>query len=534
MGEITKTQHYIKELENQIKSNRSLIYVTTHEEHRINDVIQEIACDRAKPWSLVFWDIAGGAVSNTSLFIIEPNQDQSDILLWFDKLVVEKDDLCILVLHDFYKFLAPDGHPGQAEIVTIRALKNLIENCNVQRKCVIITGAKYFMPLEFEKISWMIDWPLPEKSIIQEKFEKLLVQIENRSDLKNKFVTKYSQEETENIIRAFQGLSLREIELISTYFILTSNAFEPKKIASKKKDIIKKSGILAWIDSEYDLSEVGGIANLKNWLLKRRNAFTESASQYGLPENPKGLLIIGIQGGGKSRASKAIASYWSLPLLRLDIGKIFSGIVGSSEENLRSVIKTAESVAPCILWLDEIDKAFPGGNASTDSGTSSRIFATFLTWMQEKKAPVFVVATANDVSNLPPELIRKGRFDDIFFVDLPDDQERLEIWTIHFKIRGFNPLDFNLQALVDNSVGFTGAEIEAAIISAMYEGFSDDLRPINTVDILNELQESVPIYVTMKEKVEALRKWASLRARNASKSKIPVVVKDRIQTEEHL
>jgi len=279
---------------------------------------------------------------------------------------------------------------------------------------------------------------------------------------------------------------------------------------------------------------VGGLANLKSWLHKRKNAFTESAAQYGLPENPKGLLIIGIQGGGKSRASKAIASYWSLPLLRLDIGKIFSGIVGSSEENLRSVIKTAESVAPCIMWLDEIDKAFSSTNFSSDSGTSSRIFGTFLTWMQEKKAPVFVVATANDVSNLPPELIRKGRFDDIFFVDLPDDDERSEIWEIHLKQRNFNLHDFHLPSLVEHSIGFTGAEIEAAIISGMYEGFSDEMRPINTVDILRELKESVPIYITMKEKIEALRKWASLRARNASKAKISVVVNEKTAKEEQL
>jgi len=534
MDKITKTQYFTQELENQIKSNRSLIYVTTHEEHRIDDVIQKVACDRAKPWSLIFWDIASGALSNTSAFKVGLNQDQSDILSWFEELIVEKDDFCILVLHDFYKFLAPDGHPGQVEISTIRALKNLVEKCNTERKCVIITGAKYFMPLEFEKLVFLLDWPLPEKSIIQDKFEKLLVQIANKSDLRKKFKTEYTQIETENIIGAFQGLSLREIEMISTYFILTSEEFDAKKIASKKKDIIKKSGILEWIDLEYDLSGVGGLANLKSWLHKRKNAFTESAAQYGLPENPKGLLIIGIQGGGKSRASKAIASYWSLPLLRLDIGKIFSGIVGSSEENLRSVIKTAESVAPCIMWLDEIDKAFSSTNFSSDSGTSSRIFGTFLTWMQEKKAPVFVVATANDVSNLPPELIRKGRFDDIFFVDLPDDDERSEIWEIHLKQRNFNLHDFHLPSLVEHSIGFTGAEIEAAIISAMYEGFSDEMRPINTVDILRELKESVPIYITMKEKIEALRKWASLRARNASKAKISVVVNEKTAKEEQL
>ena len=521
-----KSEEYIKELENQIKSNRSLIYITTHEEHRIKEAVQAIACKRSKPWSFVFWDIASGGISNSEGFKLKKDLDQHEILDWFNDLIVEKDDFCILVLHDFYKFLAPDGHPGQTEITTIRSLKNLIEKCNVERKCIILTGAKYFMPLEFEKLACLIDWPLPEKELIREKVSSLIDKTKNKADLSKNFRTDYEDSELENITRAFQGLSLREIEMICTYFILTEKEFSPQKIASKKQDIIKQSGILEWIDLEFDLNKVGGLDNLKNWLNKRKGAFSENAQNYGLPANPKGLLIIGIQGAGKTRISKAIASFWSLPLLRLDIGRVFSGIVGSSEENLRSVIKTAESVAPCIMWCDEIDKAFSGVSGATDSGTSSRIFGTFLTWMQEKKSAVFVVATANVVANLPPELIRKGRFDDIFFVDLPDDEERKQIWTIHLEQRSFETKNFDLERLVIESNGFTGAEIEAAIVSAMYEGFSDNERPISTVDIIKELKESVPIYVTMKEKIEELRGWASKRARNASKAKNIVIMND--------
>ena len=524
-----KSDEYKLELENQIKSNRSLIYITTHEEHRVDDSIQSIACNRSKPWSFVYWDISSGGITNSNSFKIDPNLDQTEILDWFQKLIVEKDDFCILVLHDFYKFLAPEGHPGQVEIVTIRALKNLVEKCNTERKCVIITGAKYFLPIEFEKLVCLLDWPLPEKELINEKVLSIVNQVKKRTELKT-FKTEYNHDEIENITRAFQGLSLREVEMICTYFILTENEFCPKKIASKKQDIIKQSGILEWIELEFDLSKVGGLANLKNWLVKRKHAFSDVAIDYGLPANPKGLMIIGIQGAGKSQVSKAIASFWQLPLLRLDVGRVFSGIVGSSEENLRSVIKTAESVAPCIMWVDEIDKAFSNIGNTGDSGTSSRIFGTFLTWMQEKKSPVFVVATANVVANIPPELIRKGRFDDIFFVDLPDDEERKEIWSIHLEQRNFNIENFDLKKLVSNSEGFTGAEIEAAIVSAMYEGFSDNKRPINSVDIIKELKESVPIYITMKEKIEELRDWASKRARNASKSKNVVILKDYAPT----
>lgn len=530
LGAKMLSENYAKELENQIKSNRSLIYIITHEEHRVNEVVQKIACDRASPWSFIFWDIASGGVSNSDYCKIDDQLDQTEILNWFSELIVEKNDYCVLVLNDFYKFLAPDGHPGQVEIVTIRALANLIEKCHTQRKCVIITGAKYFMPVEFQKLVALIDWPLPEIEIINQKVNAILTEVSKKKELQD-FKVNYSQKELENIIMSFRGLSLREIEMICTYFIITEKELDPRNIASKKRDIIKQSGILEWIDLDFDLSEVGGLDNLKNWLEKRKNAFSERAKNYGLPENPKGLLIIGIQGCGKTRISKAIAAFWNLPLLRLDIGRVFSGIVGSSEENLRSVIKTAESVSPCIMWVDEIEKAFSSTNSSGDSGTSLRVFGTFLTWMQEKKAPVFVVATANDIANLPPEMIRKGRFDDIFFVDLPDDEERAEIFKIHLKQRNFDLKNFDLLNLASESIGFTGAEIEAAIVSAMYEAFSDNERKITTVDILKELKQSVPIYITMKEKIEALRKWANTRARNASKSKTIVVIQEKQEEE---
>lgn len=514
---------YVTELENQIKSNRSLIYLMTHEEHRVVDTIQSISCNRTKPWSFVFWDISDGVTTNSNSYAISDNPDQLEILSWFSQLVVEKNDFCILVLHDFYKFLAPDGNPGQVEITTVRALKNLIEKCNIQRKCVILTGAKFFVPIELDKLVYLIDWPLPDNSLISEKILLLMDYAKKNENLTDKFKTNYSKNEIDDIIRAFQGLSLREIEMICTYFFLTEKELCPVKISSKKQTIIKKSGILEWIDIDWSLDQVGGLANLKQWLQKRKLAFSDNAKKYGLPD-PKGVLLVGIQGAGKSIASKSIASFWSLPLLRLDMGRVFSGIVGSSEENLRTVIKTAESVAPCILWCDEIDKAFSNMSFSTDSGTSSRIFGTFLTWMQEKKSQVFIVATANDVKKLPPELIRKGRFDDIFFVDLPNEEEREEIWRIHLGNKDIKFSKTEINKLVLHSNGFTGAEILAAIESAMYESFSDNERKVLSVDIIKELKESVPIYITMKEEIESLRQWAQNRARKASLSSVSVIV----------
>lgn len=507
-----------KELEFQIRSNRSLIYITSHEEHRVDDAIQAIACDRSSPWSLIFWDIAAGAVTNSESIKIKNDTNQLEILEAFKDLAIDKNDFCMLILHDFYKFLAPEGNIGQVEIQTIRSLKNLIEKCNKEKKCVILTGAHYFLPTEFEKIVSLIDWSLPDKDLINKKVTSLMKDAKKRLDLSRDFKTNYDDKEIEEITRAFQGLTIREIEMIITYFILTEKDLNPIKIISKKKDIIKKLGLLEWMNLDIQIDQVGGLSNLKNWLEKRKSAFSDCAKEYGLP-SPSGLLVVGVQGCGKSRIAKAVASFWELPLIRLDIGSIFQGIVGSSESNMRSVIKMIESISPCVLFIDEIDKAFSGSSVNSDSGTSSRVFGTFLTWMQDKTASVFVISTANVVANLPPELIRKGRFDEIFFVDLPDDDERKEIWKIHLEQRDLDLTDFNIHLLIAQSRGFSGAEIEAAIISAMYESFSDNKRPVSTVDIIRELGETIPISVTMKEKIDELRSWAEKRARSASKSK---------------
>ena len=232
---------------------------------------------------------------------------------------------------------------------------------------------------------------------------------------------------------------------------------------------------------------------------------------------PKGLLLVGVQGCGKSLTAKAVASQWKLPLLRFDLGKVFSGLVGSSEENIRKAIKLAESIAPCILWIDEIEKGLSGFASSnfSDAGTAARVFGTFITWLQEKTKPVFVIATANDISQLPPELLRKGRFDEIFFVDLPGSEERKEIFRIHLEKRYRSPKHFDLDLLPNYSEGFSGAEIEQVIISALYDAFEHG-RPLTTHDLVKSLQETVPLSRTMAEHISALREWSKTRARSAS------------------
>jgi SpoVK/Ycf46/Vps4 family AAA+-type ATPase len=273
------------------------------------------------------------------------------------------------------------------------------------------------------------------------------------------------------------------------------------------------------------------MAVLKDWLLKRAAAFTEQARDFGLPA-PKGVLLLGVQGCGKSLCAKAVSSLWQLPLLRFDMGRMFNSLIGSSEENVRKAIAVAESVAPAILWVDEIDKAFAGiqGSGSSDGGTTARVFGTFLTWLSEKTTSVFVVATANDISQLPPELLRKGRLDEIFFVDLPAEEERTEIFRIHLTRRGRHPEDFDLKVLGAASEHFSGAEIEEAIISALYDAFYAQ-HDLTMDDILQAMRQTVPLSRTMDEHLNRLRSWAEGRARPASAPRVLSPSKDQRRME---
>lgn len=293
----------------------------------------------------------------------------------------------------------------------------------------------------------------------------------------------------------------------------------PYTVSSEKEQIIKKSGILDYFPKNEDLKDVGGMDVLKDWLFKRQKAYEKKARDFGLQE-PKGLLLLGVPGCGKSLTAKSIASFWNMPLLRLDIGKVFQGLVGSSEDNIRKAISTAEAVAPCVLWIDEIEKGLSGvqSSGSTDGGVTSRIFSTILTWMQEKTSPVFVVATANNINLLPPELLRKGRFDEIFFVDLPTAKERENIFSIHLQKKRQTPSNFPLETLGKKTEGFNGAEIEECIKEAMFAAYvenPDELK-LMASHLINAISKTVPLSTTMKEQISSLRQWAATRAKNAS------------------
>ena len=516
------------ETETLLRSRRTIIYLVTQEENRIMSALESM-CSKAD-WDLIHWDIVSGIQSNFPEFLPlekQRSKDQDEILEWFQNLIVPKNKFVILVLKDYQKHFGNHTIKSQLENKLIRHFKNLNHSLVKENKSIIVLSSSFELPSDLEKIIPVIDCPLPDKKEIEDKVKDLLSKASKRQEIADKFQLEYSNDELDHITNSFRGLTLTECEQICTYCIIKHSKLLPEVISNQKKDIIRKSGLLDWISEDIDMSLIGGLDGLKFWLEKRKDAFSDEALAYGLPANPKGILLVGIQGAGKSLFAKAISSFWNFPLLKLDMGKVFSGLVGSSEQNMRQVFKVAESVAPCILWCDEIDKGMSGSKSSSfsDGGTTSRVLGSWLTWMQDRKSPVFVVATANDVSNLPPELLRKGRFDEIFFVDLPNTIERKKIFEIHLQKRKRNISKFNLDELTNLSEYFTGAEIESAIESAMYDAFSDNKREIQTSDIMASLKSSVPLAKLMENDIKYLREWAKNRARNASTLPIEFLLK---------
>ncbi|HEY9834819.1 MAG TPA: AAA family ATPase, partial [Stenomitos sp.] len=317
-----------------------------------------------------------------------------------------------------------------------------------------------------------------------------------------------------------QGLSLERIRRVLARAIAFHGEIQPEDvelILEEKRQSIRQTQILEFYPTTEKISDIGGLDNLKDWLLRRGGAFTERARQYGLP-HPRGLLLVGIQGTGKSLTAKAIAHHWHLPLLRLDVGRLFGGLVGESESRTRQMIQLAEALAPCILWIDEIDKAFSGIDSKGDAGTTSRVFGTFINWLAEKKTPVFVVATANNIQALPPEMLRKGRFDEIFFVGLPSQEERRAIFELHLsRLRPHNLKNYDLDRLAYETPDFSGAEIEQTLIEAMHIGFSQN-RDFTTDDILESASQIIPLARTAQEQIQFLQNWAAAgKARMASR-----------------
>lgn len=495
-----KGSNSVQEIEYLIRARYPLLYVISSEEYRVENSLYSISVKRNK--KIFYWSITDGLIISET----NKNGELRDPLKILDYINEFDEASSIFILRDF--------HPYLEDAMIIRKLRDLSKSLKTQKvnKNIIILSPIFKLPPDLEKEVVIIDYQLPDKEQIDDILSRVIKLVEKPSELE---IVK-SPLLREKTVEAALGLTSDEAENVFARSLVQTNQLDIDIILSEKEQIIRKSGILEFYKTNEEIDGIGGLDALKVWLRKRGQAFGQEARDFSLPL-PKGALLIGIPGCGKSLTAKAVSNLWSLPLLRLDVGKIFSSLVGSSEENVRKAIKTAESIAPCILWLDELEKGFSGVSSSgnSDSGTTSRVFGTFITWLQEKESSVFCVATANNVSMLPPELLRKGRFDEIFFVDLPGREEREQIFRIHLNKKKRKAENFDIKEFAERTDGFSGSEIEQVVISALFDAF-DDKKEINNDYIFNSIREIVPLSLTMEEEIKRIRDWSSTRARRAS------------------
>jgi SpoVK/Ycf46/Vps4 family AAA+-type ATPase len=478
------------------------LYLVSPEEQRVEAelkaVTEHLNRDREadEQYQLCYWSVVDGLV-NTKTNQVHNANDPLEVL----QIIGDQPERTIFLLKDYHLFLQ-DPNP-----IIVRKLKDVLLEAKSKQKPLIIVGCRLVLPPELERELTVVEFTLPGK----EALRGVLHGIMESAKLKD-----LAPEHQEQAIAAASGLTTIEAENAFALSFVQTRTIEPTVVAREKAQAVKKSGLLEIIEARESLESIGGLDVMKDWLLKRRNAFTQRAVDYGLPP-AKGLLIIGIAGTGKSLSAKVTAQVFGVPLLKLDAGRLYGGLVGQSEANLRSVIQTAEAIAPCCLWLDELEKGLAGSKSSgaTDGGTSARVLGSLLSWMQEKTAPVFVVATANDVTQLPPELLRAGRWDQMFFVDLPNQAEREAIWTIQIRKHGRIPADFDTVQLARASEGLTGSEIEAVFVDSLFDAFDRDTEPTD-LDIARVLTEFVPLSKTMAEQINTLRTWATGRTRFAT------------------
>jgi AAA+ superfamily predicted ATPase len=497
------------ELELLIRARYPVLYVVSWEEARVEAHLAAIAQRRGK--GMYTWSVTSGMRKVGAGPGVQKSRGLADPVEALDQIIEHKEP-AIYLLQDFHAFLRPTV-PCNAP--NIRKLRETARALGDSYKTVVICAPVVDLPPELEKDVTVYDFPLPGAADVDGLLRRICKDVGEHASIS----VDLNDAGREALVRAAGGLTLQEAENVFAKTLVNDGKLDGSDVSTvfaEKQQIVRKSGLLEYYEATAELGSVGGLEELKDWLRRRSQAFSTRARDFGLPA-PKGVLLVGVQGCGKSLCAKAVAREWNMPLLRFDIGRVFSSLVGSSESNVRRAIAVAESIAPAVLWIDEIDKAFAGsqGSGGSDGGTSARVMSTLLTWLSEKQAPVFVLATANSIAQLPPELLRKGRLDEIFFVDLPSGVERREIVRIHIAKRGRDPAGFEVGALAAAAEGFSGAEIEQAVISALYDAFYFG-REVETEDILKSIRETVPLSRTMSERVSDLRSWAEGRARPAS------------------
>jgi AAA+ superfamily predicted ATPase len=500
-----KNRDPLKELELLIRSRYCVIFIETLEEERASTLIKHLADHLRIPY--FSWTRTKG-LRREDLYSKGPVYNTTDLSLALSHIEISQYP-AVYHLFNVGDYLEDRIIPSK--------LRDAAKQFSTNDGIIIITGQNLNIPDILKPISAIFRPPEPDIKEYRDLIYHILRDLRNRVKIK----LEMTGEDIDRLINNLKGLTILEAEKILTKALIEDSRLGPEditRVIEAKKDIVEREGVLEYYPVERSMADIADLNGLKKWLAKRRELITNPtrASEFGLPF-PKGILLLGVPGCGKSLCAKAIAMEWSLPLLKLDPANLYNKYIGESEKNFKRAMLTSEKLAPVILWIDEIEKAFSSSHANEDGGVSMRIFGSFLTWLQDRKGDVFIVATANDIDRLPPEFLRKGRFDEIFFVDLPDAESRKAIVEIHLKKRGQDPSDFDIASLVEKTEGFSGSEIEQAIISGLYSAFSAKTQ-LSTKMLLDEISFTNPISVTMSEKIAFLRDWAKDKTVSAAGS----------------
>jgi len=505
------TTPFVKDLATYIRAGYPIVTIVSSEEDRALELIDELLQQKEmwkRPRKLFVWSISRGLVDAEGRPATKDDTRRPEQALAF---VASYAEGALFLFKDFHPYLR-DNAPNAS--LVIRLLRDLVPELKGSPRTLLWLSPVQQIPPELQKDVTVVDLPLPTEAEYRQILNRLVAQVRD-----NPTVTVDLDEDAIDAIgKACQGLTRSEAENALAKAIVSQQGLtgrDIKAILEEKEQIIRKSGILEYTAAVEDFAAIGGLGNLKTWLRQRNEGFSQKARDFGLP-NPRGVMLVGVPGCGKSLCAKAVAAEWRKPLLKFDLGRVFAGLVGESEERMRKALAVAEGVAPCVLWIDELEKGLAGIGGSGDSGVATRVFGTLLTWMEEKVQPVFVVATANDISQLPPELLRKGRLDEIFFVDLPTLRNRAEILMIQLSRRRRAPADYDLAGLARATEGFSGAELEEVVVSALYEAFASPEKELKTEHLLKAAREIKPLSQARAREIEALRQWAATNCRLAA------------------
>ena len=506
-----KVNQQITEL---LKAKNTLLWIVTREERRVERAIVGAAAAakfKGVPFNVRFWDCATGLSEQgkpTGSVGTEGDQDPQAVIKRIRSGGTGR-----------YVYVMRDLHPWIKDAATLRLLRTTAREIQDKEpdvaRAIMVVSPSTDIPMELLSLATVLEYPIPDREEMERILDGALLALP--LERREKAVT---PEAREFAIDAAVGLTEDEAQnCYAMSLVSTRGTIDPAVVSSEKKRIIAREKILTWTDPDpRGLDAVGGLQVLKDWLKVRKLAFSKEARAYGILP-PKGLFLAGLPGGGKSLTAKAVAAAWAMPLLRVDFGALRSKYVGESEANLRKALQLAEAISPCVLWADEIEKAFAGATGPQgDGGVAADAFGYFLTWMQERSGSVFVIATANDIAGLPPEFLRKGRFNEVFWLDLPTKSERAEILRISIKASGRTPEKVDHGRVADACKDFIGAEVAALVPDAMFEAFEDGGREITTEDLLRAARNVTPLAVTAKSKIDALRAWAVGKARHASKA----------------